>query len=292
MKRASLAATQVLYPLGETEASATVLANEPIGDGFAVILDRTPVHPVDHGWPDQPADRAKLEWSGGVAIMHDAILAATDGQELYFGSDIPVKKGAEGWNFLVAHIIPQGESDPPPVGAMVEVKVDADYRRALSLGHTGCHLASLALNHAMRNRWNKEVSLDAVGSPNFDAEANTVSRILERGSADEYRLGKSLRKRGFVTEGLADSLAEIEAEVNQSLKDWVASAAPVRIDREGPTLTDRRYWVCELPETTARIACGGTHATSLSDLGSANAKLTLSEVEGALQLEMLTTVGR
>jgi alanyl-tRNA synthetase len=174
---------------------------------------------------------------------------------------------------------------------MVAVTVDADRRRALSLGHTGCHLASLALNRAMAGRWSKDVRLDALGAPNFDAEANDTSRILERGSLDTYRLGKSLRKKGFSTEGIAESLPAIESEVNAALAEWVAEDAPVRIDRDGDGLTDRRYWVCSLADGEARIACGGTHATSLGELGSLRASLTLGDADGTPVLTVQTTQG-
>src|SRR5690606_25677861 len=200
----------------------------------------------------------------------------TDGSALYLGRDIPVRKGTEGWIFVVAHLV----TDAPPVGAQVAVTVDAEYRRALSLGHTGCHLASLALNRAMAGYWGKDVRPDALGAPNFDAEANDTSRILERGSLDTYRLGKSLRKKGFGAAAAGDALSAIEAEVNATLATWIAEEAPVRIDREGDGLTDRRHWVCTLAEGEARIACGGTHATSLGELGSLHAALSLEDLDG------------
>ncbi len=284
MSGPELRETEVLFPLGETETTARVLATVQAPLGLAVFLDRTVVHPVDAGWPDQPADRGQLNWGDQSSAILDAVLAATDGNDLYFGGEIPVRKATEGWDFLVAHLV----QSAPEAGAEVTVAADAEYRRALSLGHTGCHLASLALNRGFADRWSKEVSPDALGSPNFDSEANSSSRILERGSVDLYRLGKSLRKRGFATEGLAEALPGIAAAVNEQLSDWVDSDAAVSIDREGPGLTDRRYWVCELPEGTARIACGGTHASRLGELGSINAELSLEEVEGALQLKMVT----
>ncbi|MBX3089394.1 MAG: metal-dependent hydrolase [Cryobacterium sp.] len=286
MSGSQLRETEVLYPLGETETTARVLATTQVPLGIAVFLDRTVIHPVDPGWPDQPADRGQLNWGEQISAILDATLAATDGKELYFGREIPVRKGTEGWDFLVAHLV----QDAPEAGAEVTVTANADYRRALSLGHTGCHLASLALNRALADRWSKEVSQDALGSPNFDSEANSSSRILEHGSVDLYRLGKSLRKRGFTTEGLAEALPDISTAINSQLSDWVAADAPVSIDREGPGLTDRRYWVCDLPEGTARIACGGTHASRLGELGSISAELSLEEVEGAPQLRMVTNL--
>ena len=276
--------TIVSYPSGATSGAATVVHIEPAGEGFAVLLDVTPCHPVDAGWPDQGPDRATLTWNGGSTELVDCVVAATDGTALYLGSEIPVRKGTEGWAFVVAHLV----TDAPPVDTRVTVVVDADHRRALSLGHTGCHLASLALNRALAGRWSKEVRPDALGAPNFDAEANETSRILERGSLDTYRLGKSLRKKGFGTADIGDALAGIEAEANATLAAWIAENAPVRIDRDGERLTDRRYWVCTLADGEARIACGGTHATSLGELGTLRATLSLEDVDGTPVLTMRT----
>lgn len=278
--------TNVSYPSGATSGTATVQHVERAGDRFAVVLDTTPCHPVDAGWPDQPADRGTLTWYGGSADIVDCVVAATDGTELFLGADIPVRKGTDGWSFVVAHLA----DSAPPVGLVVTVDVDAGYRKAISLGHTGCHLASLALSRALADRWRKDVELDALGTPNFDAAANQSSRILERGSHDTYRLGKSLRKRGFTTEDLAADLTDVEASLNDTLAAWIASGGPVRVDRDGDALTDRRYWVCELPEAEARIACGGTHANTLSELGSLRASLSLVDEAGTPVLVMDTAV--
>ncbi len=286
--------TIVTYPVGTTSATGTVLhvAREirrdgAVSDRYAVILDVTPCHPVDAGWPDQPADRASLEWNnGGEASVVDCVVAATDGEMLYLGSDIPVRKGTDGWVFVVAHMV----TTPPPEGLVVTVYVDEKFRKAMSVGHTACHIASLALNAALADRWSKDVGTDALGAPNFDAEANDTSSILEFGSRDTYRLGKSLRKKGFRTEALAEDLAAIEEAVNVSLAAWVAEKAEVRIDREGDRLTDRRFWVCALAAGDARIGCGGTHVKSLGDVKGVRASLSLEDADGTPVLVMETSV--
>ena len=48
--------TIVTFPVGDLTATATVLHVAPHGDRLAVVTDRTSIHPVDHAWPDQPAD--------------------------------------------------------------------------------------------------------------------------------------------------------------------------------------------------------------------------------------------
>ncbi|WP_349897615.1 alanyl-tRNA editing protein [Parafrigoribacterium soli] len=281
--------TVVSYPSGAVTGSATVVHLEPRGDGrTAVLLDATPCHPVDAAWPDQGPDRATLRWEGSTLPVVDCVVAATDGSALHLGSDIPVRKGTEGWSFVVAHIV---EGAAPAVGAEVTVEVDAEYRRSLSIGHTGCHLVSLALNRALAERWTKEASTDALGAPDFDKLAIDSSTIVPFGSVDTFRLNKSLRRKGFVSDGLADALPAIEAAVNATLADWIATEAEVSIRREGDLLTDRRYWECALPDGDASIPCGGTHAESLGALGDLRASLALSDDDGTTVLTMTTATG-
>jgi alanyl-tRNA synthetase len=284
--------TRVSYPAGGLTATATVLHLEELPDArTAVLLDTTSAHPVDAGWPDQGPDRAVLRSPSGEVALADCIVGATDGSALYLGRDIPVSKGTDGWAFVVVHIVDgtQAASIGLAEGASIEVVVDEAYRSALSAGHTACHLASLALNRAVADRWKKEVRPDGLGNPDFDGAANDVSLIREYGSTDTYRLGKSLRKKGFGTDGFAESLEAIQADVNASLAEWVATAAPVRVDRDGEGLTDRRSWVCELPGQTVRIPCGGTHATSLGELGELRAELSVADVDGTMVLTMETS---
>jgi alanyl-tRNA synthetase len=266
--------TLVTYPDGDLTSTSEVVHTEQLPDGrHAVLLDRTAFHPVDHTWPDQGADRGTL---AGQPVL-DAIVGATDGTQLFVGRDIPVRKGEQGWAFVVAHLLAE------PVEGTVEVVVDADYRRALSTGHTACHLASLALNHALAGAWTKEVQLDAAGSPNFDALAIETSTITENGSVDVYRVGKSLRRKGFDAAGL--DVPAVESAANERLAELLATRASVAIEREGQGLADRRFWVCG----DYRIPCGGTHRTSVDDLGSVRIQLERTDVEGAIQLVMTTT---
>ncbi|WP_083364783.1 alanyl-tRNA editing protein [Microterricola viridarii] len=287
--------TIVSYPRGDTANTGVVLhvaelAPDAAGTPrWAVLLDTSSCHPVDAGWPDQGADRAVLQLAGGERPIVDCVVAATDGTALHLGSDIPVRKGTPGWAFLVAHIV--DDASGIAEGDRVELVVDADYRRALSLGHSGCHLAALALNRALAGRWSKETRTDGLGQPDFDASAIDSSRIGEFGSVDTYRLNKSLRRKGFDTEGLTGELPALEAAINATLAEWVAGDAPIRIDADGPRLTDRRSWVCELPEGTVSIPCGGTHAHSLAELGETRVALSLDEADGTPVLTMTTAVG-
>ncbi|WP_317230365.1 metal-dependent hydrolase [Clavibacter sp. MX14-G9D] len=290
----ALPPTRVTYPAGAVASEGTVLRVDARDDGtLAVVLDATACHPVDAAWPDQPADRAVLRVRGAAIEVLDCLVGAagTDpaegGAALHVGADVPVKKGADGWSFVAVHVV-AGDADVR-AGDAAEVAVDPEHRRALSAGHTGCHLASLALDRALAAAWTKEVPRDALGAPGFDALAIGTSRIGPWSSVDVYRLGKSLRKKGFVPAALLERLDEVRAEVDATLAGWVASGAAARIEREGDLLTSRRSWVCELPDDTARIPCGGTHLAGLHELASVTVDLEVEEADGAVVVRMRTT---
>ncbi|MDL9981119.1 hypothetical protein [Microbacterium candidum] len=276
------AATVVTFPSGAVTGSGTVVRVE----GDVVVLDATPFHPVDHTWPDQPGDAGVLRSSSGSAAVSDTLMAAvSDDGSFAVGADIPVKRGGQGWTWLVGHRL----ADAAPAwlipGVVVEADVDAPLRGGLSRGHTACHLASLALDAALADLWRKEIRVDPLGNPDFEGLANQSSRIHADGSVDEYRLGKSLRKAGFDSEGFAASVAERQARINELLAGWVASAAASRIDVEGPTIVDRRTWRCDLPEGEVGFLCGGTHVASLAEFASITVSLDLSDP----QLLVMTT---
>ncbi|MGO4535649.1 metal-dependent hydrolase [Leifsonia sp. 2MCAF36] len=284
--------TVVTYPDGDLTSTGTVLHLEPLADGrTAVVLDRTAFHPVDPVWPDQPADAGELTADGRSYPVVAAVVGATDGTTLYVG-DAPVRTGTAGWAFVVAHLVDDVSGLEP--GSTVTVAVDAERRRALSAGHTACHLASLALNDALAPLWTKEAPMDGRGRPNFDQLAITSSRILEDGSLDEYRIGKSLRKKGFAAAELASRLAEATEEIDRTLAGWVASGAGVSIvrDGDGRGLGERRRWRAELPEGIVEIPCGGTHVRGLDELAAITVALELGEADGALTLTMRTTARR
>lgn len=270
------------YPAGEVRGRSAVVGTVPVGDRYGTIVAETPFHPLDHTWPDQPADLGTI---GGIAVVDCVTGAVADGgPTVHLGEDIPVRRGTTGWSWLVVHVT----DEPVPAGE-VELVVDGRRRRALSAGHTACHLTALALNAALAGRWRKEVPVDGLGHPDFDQTAITSSRILPGGSRDVYRLGKSLRRRGFTVEGLAEDLPEITRGVDDRLKEWIAADAPVRVDSPGPELTARRTWHRGLPGGEVAIPCGGTHLSRTGQLGSVAATLELS-ADGT-ELTMHTVVG-
>jgi alanyl-tRNA synthetase len=284
-----LSDTVVTYPAGAISSESTVLHVEQLADGrSAVLLDTTAAHPVDTAWPDQPADRATLHSESASQPIVDVVTGGIHEGVLHLGTDLPVRNGTEGWTFVVAHLI-AGEAPEP--GSAVRVDVDAAYRAALSAGHTGCHLASLALDEALADRWTKPAPADALGNPAFDALAIESSRILDDGSVDVYRLGKSLRRKGFPADGFADP-ASIAERVNRRLAEWIAAGGAVRIRADDLRLSARRSWECELPGAHVSIPCGGTHLTDLADLVGASVSFEVTDVAGATEVRMTTVVQR
>jgi alanyl-tRNA synthetase len=307
--------TVVTYPSGAVASSGVVVHVSALDDGrVAVLLDETACHPVDAAWPDQGADRATLTVGGQAFAVVDCVVGATDGASLFLGAAVPVRPGAEGWAFVVAHVLASGTALVE--GAAARIEVDTAYRRALSAGHTACHLASLALNEPLAGAWTKDAARDGRGNPNFDQLAIESSTIETNGSLDVYRIGKSLRKKGFTpgvltggaggapgapsAEGMPEPvaasdapgpLAALAAAVDALLAEWGASGARVEVQHDGEDrgLSARRTWTCHLPDGAVSIPCGGTHLTSLAEFASIRVAFDLVELPGALELRMRTT---
>ncbi|MFM5657212.1 hypothetical protein ACET7J_14055 [Aeromonas veronii] len=281
--------TRVSFVLGHHQEQASVVCCQR-GDTTLLVTDLTPFHPQSHLWPDQPGDVGHARWEGGEAAIGPCRMGAIspDG-ELFVDTAIPVKRGAEGWRFVVVH--PLTGDHALAVGSQVELQVDSAARHALSLGHSGCHLAALALNRVLIPYWRKEVSeRDTLGQPDFDRLAIQSSRVEPCGSREQYRIGKSLRKKGVNSEALLADLALIEEKVNQQLADWIAAGSEIRRSRAGEAIIDSRYWHCMLEGQEVTIPCGGTHVASLAELGEVKVELTQVE-EGFAMLTRVTPTG-
>jgi len=281
--------TLVSYPGGAVSGRGTVLHLADHASGIVLLTDRTPFHPVDPRWPDQGPDHGLITYGGVSVPLLDCVIGATDGTQLSVGADMTARRGEPGWAFVVAHVIPAGERRPA-VGDEIAFEVDADHRLRLSAGHTGCHVAALGLNAALAERWRKPVRTDGLGHPDFDQLAIVSSRITPDGAVDTYRVGRSLRKKGFDVDGLDAALPDIEEAINRQLANWVAAGADIQLEIHGPRLTDLREWICTLPEGVQRIPCGGTHLRSLKKVSSLAVQLRADVPAG--DLTMTTTVGR
>lgn len=290
--RSPLTPTTVSFPSGAVTGDATVLVVADSADGVIVIVDSTPFHPVDHTWPDQPGDSGWLRLGEESLEVVEAVMAAiSDEGDLAIGAAIPVKRGAEGWTWLVGHRL-QATTAPAGLVADARVRLDIDRARrsALSRGHTACHLASLALDRVLADLWRKDPGTDALGAPDFEGRANQSSRIGPDGSVDEYRLGKSLRRAGFDTETFAAQLAVREEAITAQLAAWVAAGGPSAVETDGDTIVDRRRWRCALPEGEAVIPCGGTHVEDLAAFRAIDVSLALSDPQTLVMTTVVTPV--
>ncbi|MBL1415848.1 MAG: metal-dependent hydrolase [Moritella sp.] len=281
--------SKVLFSKGITSSTSCIQWVEKTDTSTYVIVDQTPFHPVSHIWPDHPADKGFLVFEGKQYTVTDCVTGAFDvkNNKLYKGRDIPVKRGEEGWHFVVVHEL---ASDLVlNVSDTVELNVDEGYQAALSRGHSAGHLASYALNKVLEQTyWRKDASRkDVLNNRDFHSYAQVLSLVSENKSTDSYRLGKTLKKRGLnVAEMLAD-LALIETKVNDVLAIWLETKAPVVMKCEGDALTDSRYWCCDLGlGESITMPCGGSHVRSLAEYKGIQIALTLKSEQ---DLEMITT---
>jgi alanyl-tRNA synthetase len=278
--------TLVTFPAGELAADTTVDRTVSVGDRHGVVCATTPFHPVDHTWPDQPADRGTLTVSGRALPVEDCVIGAAprDGSApVSTGDGIAVRRGDPDWNWYVVHLV--AEDPGARAGEPVRLEADPQWRLGLSAGHTSCELVGLALNRVLAGWWTKPAKDDALGHPDFDKLAISRSRIHPYGSVDHYRLGKSLRRKGFSADRLADELPDLEAGINAAMERWVAEDAPVGVDTEGPGVAARRHFCCGLSDGAVRVPCGGTHIARTGELGSARVSLSLSEDGSELRME-------
>ncbi|MCL2912580.1 alanyl-tRNA editing protein [Shewanella corallii] len=281
--------TQVTFTQQIFQLTAKVQICQQQADTTLLVTDQTPFHPVSHIWPDHPADKGTVTIDGQGIEVIDCLTGAwdVDNQQLYVGKAIPVKRDEPGWHFVVVHQLAGNIS--LTTGTEVELSVDADYQQSLSRPHSGAHLSALALNKVLQqNFWRKEAGrLDALGQYDFHSYAEETSFVTPHACIDTYRMGKTLKKRGFNNDDFVAALAEVAAEVNAQLSEWLATDQTITMHREGDTLTDSRYWQTQLDGKPVSIPCGGTHVVNMSELKGLHIELKRNE-DG--DVEMITRV--
>lgn len=271
--------TRVTYPQGAIKGLSPLVGYARLSaDKIALFLQETPFHPVDSRWPDQPADRGSLTLDKKKLEVVDCRIFAVKGDEVKENKEVPAKE--LGWHRVVGHIITDDTEDfDKYFNTEVEVDVDPEFRNNISLHHTGCHLAALALNIAVKDLWKKEVRAqdrDSLGHGNFDKLAIKSSFIFEGRTEDLYRIGNTMKK-SFNREDMVKTLSQIQEVVNQLLSTWIKTDATVSITPEnGSAVSDQRMWHCNLPEVgNATLPCGGTHVSNLSEFKSIEYALTM-----------------
>ncbi|MCD0448020.1 metal-dependent hydrolase [Actinocorallia sp. API 0066] len=279
--------TEVTFPHGAVTGESTVRRVIPYGADWAVITDSTPFHPVDHRWPDQPGDHGTIWADGPPVSVVDCVTGAApvDGGDILTGGEITARRDDPGWRWLVLHVV---RSPSDLLGRRVLLEVDVPRREALSSAHSLCHLSGLALNRLLADLWSKEHTRDTLGSADFDGSALTRSEISVNGFHDTYRLGRSLRRAGFRTGLLPETVPDLGGRLTAQVNAWIDTGAPVRIKTAGPGLTASRSWVCGLPEGEAEVLCGGTHPRTLTACGRAALTAELSADATELHVRGLT----
>jgi alanyl-tRNA synthetase len=282
--------TLVRYPSGSCREEASVLHVLPdprptSWQRLLVITDVTPFHPLDPLWPDQPADHGELLMGSHTYSVHDAVTVAQRANGPFMVDNaIDARRDEPDVLYLVAHVVDAAAQLHLDSGSHVSLVVDELRRLRLSAAHTACHLLAYALNEATHDLWKKPGPIDSRGHHDLDEAMCVHTRHDVGGSVDQYRLGKSLRKRGFDVTRFLGELPAIIEQVNYTLAKWTASDATVRIDCAGPRLTDRREWICEIPGGTAHMPCGGTHVQRLGEIESMTAVASFDSEAGILTI--------
>ena len=265
MQTEGVEGTVVTFAGGRLHEAALVVFTAEVAGEWLVVTDRSPFHPVSLSWPDQPGDRGWLICGTNrlsVLGSREGLLNRRTGL-LSVGEEArALKRSDPDLTSVVLHV-----TEAAPTTKAVTLEVDATFRAALSLQHTGVHLAALALNRVAAGFWSKDPQdPDSLGAPNLDKAAVTRSEIIEEASTDHYRLGKSLRKKGFDAAGFLTDLPTRATEVNEVLRGFLATPAPVRISPAAGPLADRRLWSTRLNGADVAMPCGGTHLADLADL--------------------------
>ncbi|MCP3697770.1 MAG: alanyl-tRNA editing protein [Aliivibrio sp.] len=283
-----LSATEILFCHNTWQSNSIVKLIKETEQGKWIVTKETPFHPVSHIWPDHPEDKGLLQINNveyPVLTCQTGAVELSTG-ELYIGKDIPIKRGEEGWIFVVSHLI--SKDADIAVENTVEIKVDKEYQDSLSRGHSAGHIAYLALNKVLHaNYWRKDADRkDELGHYNFNSYAQETSFVTEDHCEDVYRLGKTLRKRGLNSAEMMSDLESIAAQVNQQISVWLALENEVSIECEGKALTDSRYWIADFGiDGVAKLPCGGTHVSSFKEYQEINVQLN---AQGEQELLMLT----
>lgn len=271
---------QITFHKGSIYEESVVVKSLEYEGKRLVVTELTPFHPRDYQWPDQPADKgAAVNESGGRFQVMDAIFAADDGSGGFFADNgIPVKKGEPGWFFCVGHILDGGCGFAE--GDKITLEADGGYRERISRVHSATHVMSFALNMTLAPFWSKLPPLtDSLGSPGFDSIAMARSSMEEGFCTDNYRMGKSLRKKGFSAKEFGAALKECEERVNALLAEWLSADAPITIAAADGALDSRRFWRSQIMGRPVEIPCGGTHVGSLSEIGVINVSMEMPDEE-------------
>jgi len=291
--------TCISYPRGDLTFTGVILgvhAMAGCANAVVVTTDHSCFHPVDPRWRDQRGDQGQLfVQDRGFNVLDTVVVTVPKtGEPARVDREIEVKRGDDSVYWRVGHVVAGRLEELAACGlqchAQVRGAVDHVLRRHLSRSHSACHLAALALNTATHRLWRKPVATDSLQHWDFDQTVIARSEILEDGSLDVYRIGKSAKKAGLAVDCVVTELEQIAREINALLQHWLRVGSAISVTPACGKVMDRRLWSTQLDGQRAVLPCGGTHAQSLAELGPVRVSLTRGPAEP--ELSMRTTIER
>ncbi|MEW6685791.1 MAG: hypothetical protein AB1393_06240 [Candidatus Edwardsbacteria bacterium] len=247
---------------------------------YLLVTDKSPFHPLDYFWKDQPGDRGLIKTEDVTLKISDTVTwpIQKQSQTLSYSPNLNIKRSDPNYILLTAHVIETitkgGDIFPLEeifslglIGKNVRMEVDKEYRDSLSRPHSASHLMSLALNKVLDPLWRKDYSRDSLGNRNFDSAAISRSTISPNVSTDTYRLGDSLRKKGFSSDVLLANIEEYSKKIEETIAEWCKlKDVEVIMNGKGDFLGSYWTWNTIVDGKNVSIPCGGTHVGRIGEI--------------------------